>query len=604
MERVEIRPAIKFDSLPISFAGKNDEKVLDALFIAAQVHEGDKRKLTGEPYLHHCIAVADILKSWGADEDEIVAGLLHDTVEDHPDIITLNDIRRIFGDRVAFLVDGVTKMKSREGDKNEFETLRKVTRESLIEPGVALVKLADRLHNMMTLDGMKPATQQIKAKETLAVYAPLAESFGLWQVKNALEDLSFMYIDPVKYAEVREIVDNDPRLDVKYIKDKEKEIRVFMERAGISVRLEHQVGGYWELYDKQKKSAMRSGTKHQSYFDITDLVSFRVILSDENISDCYKAMGVMRMMYGSKLEKQRHDDYLMTPAINGYCALHDTFKFPEGNIEIAYTTVSRERFNNWGVVSLENNELRLNKDKYLRKLVFTPKEELVFMEPGATGIDVAYKLSETLGLRSVAMIIDGRLADLSEVVPNVSLVEIITDTAQEKPQEEWLTYCNEETRRAIEQQMVVVDHDKEVNRGRLMLAENVLKERGLLSLDDMNSETINRLLLNLGCWYGLPDLYYKFANGLDPKIVKKNLDEVGIVEGVYSTLEVTGKNYIGVSSEIAEIVARNGGDTRMKIEQVTKDERFLVRIIMVVDKEGKDRIAQEINNKFGGCVVV
>lgn len=604
MDKVETRPSLKFESTPVTFAEKNNQRVFDALFIAAQVHEGDKRKISGDPYIYHCVAVASTLQKWGAGEDEIVAGLLHDTFEDHPDLISLEDIKGLFGERVAFLVDGVTKLKSREGDKNEFETLRKVTRESMIEPGVALIKLADRLHNMSTMEGMKPQIQRQKAKEILAVYGPLAESFGLWQVKNALQDFAFYFMYPEVFKSVRSIIDSDPRLNCNFIEKKEREITEEFQKLGIKARVEHQVGGYWELYDKQRKSSLRADSRPKSFSDITDVISFRIIVDDNDLGDCYRAMGVMRLKYKDRLEKSRHDDYVVSPASNGYSAIHDTYKFPEGNIELAFTTDSREKFNNWGVLSLPPEELRENHEKYQRKLIFTPKEELVFMEPDARGIDVAYKLSSSLGIRAVGIYIDGKLCKLSDVVPNVSLVEIVADPLQEKPDPEWLGYCSEATKKTIEQQMIIVDHDNEVVKGREMLAKNILVNRGLLSLDDFEPKVINKLLLDLGCWYGLSDLYYKIANGLDTEIVKKRLDEIGITEGMFTTIEIIGNNYIGVSGEIAAIVAQNGGDTRIKIERVDRNERFMVRIITVVDKEGKRKIKEQIESKFGECLIV
>ena len=225
------------------FEEKNNERVRYALKIAEEIHRGDIRKVSGEPYINHCVAVSSILESWGADEDECVAGLLHDTVEDHPDLINLEFIAENFGERVAFLVDGVTKLKTKAGEKSEFETLRKVTRESLIDVGVAKLKLADRKHNMTTMEGMKPETQRRKAKETLTVYAPLAESFGMWQVKNELEDLSFRYFDPARYEEIKKRVDRDPRLNLEFLLGLEIEIEDALSDFGLEVKIEHQVGG-------------------------------------------------------------------------------------------------------------------------------------------------------------------------------------------------------------------------------------------------------------------------------------------------------------------------------------------------------------------------
>lgn len=587
------------------FLSDQPKRVVDALAIAAEIHKNDKRKTTGEPYLNHCIAVAHVLESWGADEDQIVAGLLHDTVEDHPDLISLEKITELFGERVSFLVDGVTKFKSREGGKNEFETLRKVTRGSLLELGVALIKLADRYHNMITMDGMPAEVQRKKAKEVLDVYAPLAESLGLWQVKKTLEDLAFQYIDPQKYLEVKEQIDKDPRLKSEFVDSRKKEIEDQLIACGIKARVKYQIGGYWEIAEKQKRLAIRANTWSNSFSAITDVISFRVLTDDDNnIVSCYQAMGAMRLRYADRLEKRRHDDYISSLAINGYSAIHDTYKYDEGNIEIAFTTEARERFNNWGVASLSSEELRNNPDKYRRKLIFTPKKELVFMELSATGIDVAYRLNPFIGLRAVGVKIDGKMFDLEAVVPNAGLVEIVTDQNQTRPNKEWLGYCNLMTRRSIEQQLAVVERDEIVDEGKSSLVEKILIDRGVLDLADLNEKILGKLLTDLGCWYGLNDLYYKVASGLDLEIVRKKLDEMGIIKGMYTTVQIRGENEIGISKTVASVVTKHGGDARTKVERVDEEDRFVIRILMTVSYEGKKKIEEELRRKYRDCVVV
>lgn len=603
MPRLEIRPEV-CGKTAAEFCAEKNERVMLAFEVAREIHRNDKRKLTGEPYLNHCVAVADILEQWGAGEDVVVAGLLHDTVEDHPDLISFKTIEELFGSKVARMVDGVTKMKTISGERNEFETLRKVTRDSLIEPGVAMIKLADRLHNMKTLDALKPHRQLIKAKETLAVYAPLAESFGLWQVKNALQDWSFRYLDPLRFEAVSRVIDSDPRTKPEFIMTKEKEIGDYLRSYGLDVEVEHQVGGYWELAEKQRRSSMRADTKPKSFFDLTDVVSFRILLSDHNLAGCYAAMGILRMKYGQELDNERHDDMLIQPATNGYSALHDTYKFKEGNVEIAITTKTREKFNNWGVMSLSEDELRENPEKYARKLVFTPKEELVFMELSATGIDVAYKLSPALGLRAVGMEIDGVKSELSEIVPNASMVEILVEPNKGVPELDWLDFCDQSTRKIIEHQLIIAEHDKEVTRGREQLKHEVLRELGILDLNDLEYETVDKVLIELGCWHGLPDLYYKIAYGMDTEAVRGILAENGIEKGKYSTVEVRGKNQIGVSQTLAMILAVNGADVRSKSERVYGNENFVTRTLMKVSPENKKKIMQQIREQFPNSEIV
>lgn len=602
--RTGLRPAVSCEICEGDFVVNKSDKVLSALALAFEVHKEDVRK-TGEAYIYHCMAVAEILCRWDADEDEIVAALLHDTVEDHPDALSLDQIRITYGERVAHLVDGVTKLKSYSDNEGDFETLKKVTKETLVEPGIAKIKLADRLHNMQTMDSFPQETRVKKARETLVFYVPLAESLGLWQVKNALADISFSYVDPVRYKEVKEKIDMDPRLNEVFINKTEADIQKVLNAAGINAVVEHQVGGYWELSEKQKKSAMRADSRPKDFADITDVISFRVItVDDRDTGECYRAMGVVRTRYPKLLQQTRSDDYLATPAINGYSALHDTYKLNEGNIEVAFTTINREQFNNWGVASISQEELKKDPDKYKRKLIFTPKKELAVMELSATGIDVAFRLNPLLGLRAVAIKIDGKVMGLDAVVPNAAVVEIITDQHQTQPSAEWLKFCNRETAGQIDVQLKIAEHDIEVAKGEKMLVEGLLKEKGILNIEDLDEDIVDKLLVDLGCWYGIDDLYYKVAFGLDLSLVSRKLDEMKVGRGMYTTVLIEGPNSIGVSEEVAGIIGRNGGDVRSKVEKVGKDERFSIRMLLAVDYQGKKKIEEEMKLRFPSCVVV
>lgn len=591
-QNLNLRPEREFAKTVEDFAAGRNERVLAALRLAEEIHIKDKRKTTGEPYVNHCAAVASILESWGADEDEVVAGLLHDTVEDHPDLISLEDISLMFGERVAFLVDGVTKLESREGEKSEFETLRKVTRESLIDLGVARIKLADRVHNMLTMDGMKPETQKKKAKETLAVYAPLAESFGMWEVKNLLQDLAFPYFDPARFGQVKENVDRDLRLSEEFVLGMENLIAEGMAEYGIEAEITHKVGGYYEIAEKQKRRGVRGGSSLSRVGDIPDVISFGVVLPGDNLEKCYMAMGVMRMKLSQSLMVSRHMDYLQEKAVNGYSALKDVYVFEEGSVEIYFTTKKREEFNRWGYEDVN------------RKLIFTPKEELLFLEPNATGIDVAYKLNPLLGMRAVAIKIDGVVCSLDSVVPNVSLVDVIYDNSKQEPDKKWLKYCGVETKRMIEKQLMVSERDRLVYEGKQIMREEVLAERGILELRDLNEEVVNQLLSELGCWYGSNDLYIKMAMGMDVGLTKQVLDRLGVGVGVYTTVQITGENSIGVAKDVAQVLAKNKADARNITERVSEDDKFLIRILMKVDYKGKKKIEEELKRKYSECIVV
>lgn len=592
-----LRPEKEFARNVEGFAVGKNERVISALMLAGEIHKEDRRKTTGEPYINHCVAVASILESWGADEDEIIAGLLHDTWEDHPNLISLELIKENFGERVAFLVDGVTKLKSKEGEKSEFETLRKVTRESLIDSGVAKIKLSDRVHNMMTMEGMKPETQYKKAKETLSVYAPMAESFGMWEVKCLLEDLSFPYFDRERYLAIKKMVDGDVRLSEEFIGFWESEIERLLAMYDLYPEIGHRLGGYWEIWQKQKKRGIRGGSTSKDVNEIPDVISFRVILPEGKEEKCYEAMGVLRSYMADFLLIQRHSDMISEPAVNGYSVLKDTYSFPDGCVEICFTTADRERFNNWGVTEEKG-------EKNARKMIFTPKGELLFLDPMDRGIDVAYKLSPVLGLGAEAIRIDGKVCDLDVVVPSSSLVEVIWSREKKVPNIEWLSFANLETKRQIEKQMMVSERDSFVEIGKKAVACEVLAERGVLELRDLDDSVVNSLLMEFGCWYGVSDLYYKIAMGLDIDLVKKKLDSLGVTVGLYTSIQIEGENAPGVAKDVALILAKNKADTRNAVERVFENDRFLIRILMKVDYKGKKKIEEELKKKYTECVVV
>lgn len=355
-EDTSLRPGVTIETKREEFWAKLTERERQALVIAEKVHKSDTRKTTGEPYVNHCMAVAEILRQWRADEDMRVAGLLHDTWEDHPELISLEQIREMFGERVAHIVYGVS------GINNDIEDCQKVAREAQTELGIVLLKCADRLHNLLTMEGLEEKKKIAKASETLMVYVPMAESLGLWQVKNALADISFLYTNPERYISIKEKVDQDPRLNSEFIRKTKEQLQRFLNEAGLRAVVEHQVGGYWELSEKQRKF-------RKELSEITDVISFRVIFEDENnLGECYRGMGVIRTKFGESICLNRSDDFLAVPALNLYSALHDTYRFDQGNIEIAFTTKRREDFNNWGVASLNQEELQKDLEKYKTSL--------------------------------------------------------------------------------------------------------------------------------------------------------------------------------------------------------------------------------------------
>ena len=304
------------------------------------------------------------------------------------------------------------------------------------------------------------------------------------------------------------------------------------------------------------------------------------------------------MMFAEKLMASRHQDLLTQPAVNGYSALKDVFVLEEGSVEVCFTTRDKEKFNNWGATILPEAEV------VRRKLIFTPKEELLFLEPEARGIDVAYKLSSLLGLRAVAIKIDGAICGLETVVPNTSVVEILFDVNKKSPDKSWLSFSNLETRRTIEKQLMISERDYLVETGREILRNEVLIPRGVLEIRDLDEAVINQLLMDSGCWYGLTDLYYKVAMGMDLLKIEKKLDQLGVPVGVFTTVKIEGENSIGVARDVAVLLARHRADTRNVVERVFENNRFLIRILLKVDYRSKKKIEEELKKKYNECVVV
>jgi len=204
----------------------------------------------------------------------------------------------------------------------------------------------------------------------------------------------------------------------------------------------------------------------------------------------------------------------------------------------------------------------------------------------------------------VAIKIDDKVESLETIVPNASVVEIITDQHKTKPSPEWLRFCSRETAGYIDSQMKIADHDLEVEKGKKMLINNLLRERGILNIEDLDEDAVDKLLVDLGCWYGIDDLYYKVAYGLDLSLVARKLDEMKIGRGTYTTVLIEGPNSIGISEEVAGIIGRNGGDARNRVEWVDKNEKFTIRVLLAVDYQGKKKIEEELRKRFPNCLVV
>nr|WP_294838624.1 bifunctional (p)ppGpp synthetase/guanosine-3',5'-bis(diphosphate) 3'-pyrophosphohydrolase [uncultured Methylotenera sp.] len=440
------------------------ELVWDGYRYAYAAHDGVVRK-TGEPYITHPVSVACILADLHMDVPTILAALLHDVVED-TDITTL-DIKQKFGPQVADLVDGVTKLDKIEfqsASQAQAENFRKMLLAMSQDVRVILVKLADRLHNMQTLEAMRPEKQRIIAKETLDIYAPIANRLGLNDVYQALEDLSFKYLYPMRYNAISKAImaarGNRKEVISKILESIKKQLADFGIEAEVSGREKH-------LYSVYKKMTSKATPFSQVY----DIYGFRIVVKD--LPNCYLALGALHGLY--KPIPSKFKDYIAIPKANGYQSLHTTLFGPFGTpIEVQIRSADMHNIADAGVAAhwlykasdAQLTALQQQTHQWLQRLldiqnesvdsldflehlkidlfpdevyVFTPKGSIMALPKGATAVDFAYAVHSDIGNSCVAVRINHDLAPLRTEMHNGDHVEIITGSLA-KPNPAWLNY--------------------------------------------------------------------------------------------------------------------------------------------------------------------
>ncbi len=560
-----------------SLALFRSERFNSAYEFAQKSHQGQFRN-SGEPYFSHCQAVYKILKDeWGINgEDYLTAAILHDTVEDCN--VPINQLKAQFGKRVSELVAGVTKLKS----STDRETLKNVLNKSYINPGVALIKLADRLHNMRTLEFMKPEKQISKSRETLDIYTRLAESLGLWKAKTELEDLCFRYLDPIDYQETLSSLESDPRTSPEFTSYLTSRIEQLLSDNEINGKVETRKSGCWMLNKKREKMALKGKSSHSDFGDINDLISFRVQLG--NLQDCYQVLYKIHQGFGDIVDYDRFDEFIgANQRINGYQALQTTVNFPQGPVEIAIMTKEMEEFNNNGIVGLINNQKDV-KD-YILKLVFTPTGTVRFLPKNATGVDFAAVINPRVLAEAESINIDGVDRPLSVVIPNASTLRVNLGESRRAPLDGLESYCLPQTRKIILEQRILDDRDKLISRGQQKM-ESILTPRGLLVLSDIG-DSINPLLYRLGC-QNIDDLYFMVGNNsIKPNLLNQELDSAGITKKdlKVTSVRVTGLDKPKILLDIIKEISQFNKNIIL-VEQKKPKGEFIIRIL--VEDLGKD----------------
>ncbi|MGW5423516.1 RelA/SpoT family protein [Streptomyces sp. NPDC003943] len=445
--------------------------------VAERWHRGQKRK-SGDPYITHPLAVTTILAELGMDPATLMAGLLHDTVEDTE--YGLDTLRRDFGDQVALLVDGVTKLdKVKFGEAAQAETVRKMVVAMAKDPRVLVIKLADRLHNMRTMRYLKREKQEKKARETLEIYAPLAHRLGMNTIKWELEDLAFAILYPKMYDEiVRLVAERAPKRD-EYLAIVTDEVQADLRAARIKATVTGRPKHYYSVYQKMI-------VRGRDFAEIYDLVGIRVLV--DTVRDCYAALGTVHARWNPV--PGRFKDYIAMPKFNMYQSLHTTVIGPNGKpVELQIRTFDMHRRAEYGIAAhwkykqeavagaskvradapkKAGKDDHLNDMAWLRQLldwqketedpsefleslrfdlsrnevfVFTPKGDVIALPAGATPVDFSYAVHTEVGHRTIGARVNGRLVPLESTLDNGDLVEVFTSKAAGAgPSRDWLGF--------------------------------------------------------------------------------------------------------------------------------------------------------------------
>ena len=535
------------DTLETYLPKEQIETVLEAYEFGAHHHEGQARK-SGEPYITHPVAVAQELADMHLDAEAICAAILHDVVEDTE--ASLDEIREKFGEDIALIVDGVSKLDQiqfRSRAEAQAESFRKMMLAMIEDIRVILVKLSDRLHNMQTLGAMPAKKKKRIARETLDIYAPIANRLGINSLKVQLEDLGFMHLHPFRYRVLENTLKKSKGSQRQIVKRISDQLAKAMAEDGIKGDI---IGREKHLYSIYKKMA----EKKRVLSDVVDVYGFRIIVDD--VSTCYQTLGLVHQLY--KPMPGRFKDYIAIPRINGYQSLHTTLFGPKGlPLEVQIRTRDMDRVAESGVAAhwiykadeksdatpqrrarewlsnlaelqrsgtseefLESVRVDLFPDKIY---VFTPKGDIMPLPKGATTVDFAYAVHTDIGNRTVAAKVNRRLVPLRTPLENGQTVEIVTARGA-KPNPNWLTFVRTaKARTAIRQHMKNLRSTESIDLGKRLL-DKTLKDLGSSlrkvgkvrlneALDELGLNTTEELFEQLGLGERLAPLTARFLIG-------------------------------------------------------------------------------------------
>ncbi len=506
------------------------KQIRKAYELAKKAHANQKRR-SGEPYLTHPVCVAIILAQLEMDKETIIGGLLHDVVEDTE--YTIEDITREFSEEVAVLVDGVTKLTqlNYSADKVEVqaENLRKMFLAMASDIRVIIIKLADRLHNMRTMQFMPPEKQKEKSRETMDIYSPLADRLGISKVKVELDDLALEYLEPEEYRELKAEFDELKKTKSNFVQDIMEEVGTHLDANGIHATIDGRVKHLFSIYRKMV-------TQDKTLDQIYDLFAIRIIVDTDQ--ECYTALGIIHEMY--KPIPGRFKDYIAMPKPNNYQSLHTTLIGPDGQpFEIQIRTYEMHRTAEYGIAahwkyketggssdrSLDDSERE--KMAWLRRILewqhdmddnreflsiiksdldlfsdriycFTPDGDVKTLPTGSTPIDFAYSVHTAVGNRMVGARVNGNIVNNDYVIQNGDRIEIITSQNSKGPSRDWLKIVKStQARNKINQWFRQQFKEENIEKGKDMINAYCKKHAVVLS-DLMKPDVVNAVLQKYG----------------------------------------------------------------------------------------------------------
>jgi GTP pyrophosphokinase len=503
----------------------DDLEIVKRAYDYSMKHHAGQSRASGEPYLIHPLEVALVLAEMKMDPVAVAAGLLHDSVEDTS--VTVSDIRQEFGEQVAHIVEGVTKISKIDfatKEEQQAENLRKMMLAMVDDIRVVLIKLADRLHNMRTLDYLPPDRQQKIAKETLEIYAPIAHRLGMGKIRGELEDLGFRYLDPIGYEQVRQGVESQRKVGEAFLGRVETVVRDKLKEAGITARVESRIKRYYSIHKKLVRQ--RIGVDQ-----VYDLYAMRIIT--RSVQDCYAVLGIIHNVW--RPVPGRIKDFIAMPRPNFYQSLHTSVITEDGTpFEVQIRTDEMHKMAEEGIAAhwkykdgpvSAQDEQRL---AWLRQVVewqrdvsdpneflstlkidlypeevytFTPKGKVVVLPRESTPIDFAYSIHTEVGHSCVGAKVNGRMVPLRHKLHSGDIVEILTQPGH-KPSRDWLSLVkSSRARNKIKHWLNIHQRERAIEIGRKLIEKEARKYR--VPLKDLKDDDLQRIASDYGL--GRPD---------------------------------------------------------------------------------------------------